>query len=201
MAGQKKALVFLAEGFEEVEALTPVDYLRRSGVTVVTAAVTAEAGGMVSGSHGIGVKSDASLASLEAEGGLKAGQWDAVICPGGLPGAANIAASSLAGRFIQEMFAAGKIVAAICAAPAMVLAPLGILSGKKYTCFPGMEKEVPESASKDARWSGERVVRDGSLITSRGAGTAGEFAVEIIAALVSKTAADALAEKVLMLRK
>jgi 4-methyl-5(b-hydroxyethyl)-thiazole monophosphate biosynthesis len=183
----KKALVFLAEGFEEVEAVTPIDYLRRAGVDVTVAAVGK--GEIVAGSHGIRLKADAALGDVAKE----AASWDAVILPGGMPGAANLAASKEAGAFLKEMAAAGKLVCAICAAPALVLFPLGLLSGKNFTCFPGMESQVT-----GAEWAGGKVVVDNNIITSRGAGTAGNFAVAIIGKLVSEEAGEKIAASVLL---
>jgi 4-methyl-5(b-hydroxyethyl)-thiazole monophosphate biosynthesis len=197
----KKAIVLLAEGFEEVEALTPVDYLRRAGIEVTV--TSTGAGGKnpaVKGSHGIEVNADAALDSLLREGKLSPSEWDGVIVPGGLPGADNLAASKEAGAFISEMAGAGKWVCAICAAPARVLSPLGLLGGRKFTCFPGDEEKVlvPGSSSAGAEWKKDRVVVDGNFITSRGAGTAGEFACAIIGKLVNEGAAKKLAERVLL---
>jgi len=193
----KRALVLLAPGFEEVEALTPVDYLLRAGVDVVTAAISGSAAG-VAGSHGIKVTADGTIEDLAAHGKLAPAGWDAVIVPGG-PGAVNIAASSTANEFIKAMAEAGKWVCAICAAPAVVLAPLGLLGSRKFTCFPGYEDKV-----WDAEWSEDRTVKDanhgksGGIITSRGAGTAGEFSIAIISALVSEAEALQIADRVLL---
>jgi 4-methyl-5(b-hydroxyethyl)-thiazole monophosphate biosynthesis len=187
----KKAVVFLAEGFEEVEAVTPIDYLRRAGVEVTIAA--AGGGQIVTGSHGIPVRADTTLGDLVRQGGAVPASWDAVVLPGGMPGADNLAASAALGSFVKEMAAAGKWVCAICASPAVVLAPLGLLEGRKFTCYPGMEKRV-----SGARWSGDPVVTDGAIITSRGAGTAGDFAAAIIGRLVSEEAAEKLAQSVLL---
>jgi 4-methyl-5(b-hydroxyethyl)-thiazole monophosphate biosynthesis len=185
----KKAIVLLAEGFEEVEAVTPVDYLRRAGIEVATAAVGRDRN--VRGARGVPVTADAILGDLVRKGG--AASWDAVILPGGMPGASNLAASGETGALVKEMAAAGKVVAAICASPAVVLAPLGLLAGRRFTCFPGMEKQVP-----GAQWSGDRVVSDGNLVTSRGAGTAGEFAVAIIGKLLSPAEGKKVADAVLL---
>jgi 4-methyl-5(b-hydroxyethyl)-thiazole monophosphate biosynthesis len=192
----KKVIVFLAEGFEEVEAVTPIDYLRRAGIEVTIAAVNK--GSIVKGSHGIQVVPDASLDDLSGNGKLKPSSWDAVVVPGGLPGADNLAASKPVGDFLKGMAEAGKVVAAICASPARVLAPLGLLEGKKFTCYPNEEKNISPSALTGAEWKEDRVVVDGNLITSRGAGTAGEFACAIIGKLVSGEEAKKLADKVLL---
>ena len=190
----KNVLVLLAEGFEEVEAVTPVDYLRRAAIEVTTAALGSELA--VTGSRGIRVFADASLEDLFLGGKLEPEAWDAVVVPGGAGGADNIAASKRAGDFLKAMAAAGRIVAAICASPARVLAPLGLLAGKGFTCYPGEELKVPPSAG--AVWKEDRVVVDGNLITSRGAGTAGEFAAALIGALLGGEEAATLAGKVLL---
>ena len=179
----KKAIVLLAEGFEEIEAVTPIDYLRRAGVEVTAAAVSGNL--PVKGARGITVHADTTL--HEADG------YDAVIIPGGMPGAANIAASPEAGALITAMAAAGKLVCAICASPAVVLAPLGLLSGRQFTCYPGMEEKV-----QGGRWTADRVVIDGNIITSRSAGTAGEFAVAVIGQLVGKAEGEKIAKAVLL---
>ena len=193
-----EALVLLAPGFEEVEALTPVDYLRRAGIEVTTASLDNDI--MVTGSHNIKVKADIVFKDMLKDEMLSPFHWDAVILPGGIPGAPNIAASQEACVFIKEMANIDKWVCAICAAPALVLAPLGILEGKKFTCFPGMEEKV-----SGAKWCDDRVVIDGKplpsrggIITSRGAGTAGEFAVAIISKLLHELDGKKIAEKVLL---
>ena len=183
----KKALVLLAEGFEEVEAVTSVDYLRRAGVEVTTAAITLFM--TVKGARGIKVDTDTELAGLD----VGTGNWDAVIIPGGKHGAANIAASEESCKLIKNMAAAGKLICAICASPAVVLSPLGLLEGKKFTCYPGMEEKVT-----GGNWSGDRVVVDGNIITSRGAGTSGEFAIAIIEKLLDAAAAKKIADSVLL---
>ncbi|MDR1839962.1 MAG: DJ-1/PfpI family protein [Treponema sp.] len=185
----KKAIVLLADGFEEVEAITPIDYLRRAGVEVTIAAV-ADSLTVKGRWGGLKVTADTPLAGLAKEG---TDGWDAVIVPGGMPGAQNIAASEEAGSLIKKMAVKGKLICAICAAPAVVLFPLGLLSGKKFTCYPGMEEKV-----SGGEWSDRRVVVDGNIITSRGAGTAGEFAIAIIEKLLDEAAAKKIADAVLL---
>jgi 4-methyl-5(b-hydroxyethyl)-thiazole monophosphate biosynthesis len=185
----KNVVALLAEGFEEVEAVTPIDYLRRAGIDVTIAAIgTAAAGGNLSvkGARGITLNADAVLKNLKQD-------WDAVIIPGGMPGATNIAASKEAGALITKMDADGKLICAICASPAVVLAPLGLLSNKKFTCYPGMEERV-----QGATWTDQPVVTDGNIITSRGAGTAGAFAIAIISKLLSQAEGDKIAKAVLL---
>ena len=192
----KSVLVFLAEGFEEVEAVTPIDYLRRAGIEVTVAALGKDL--TVRGARGIQVIADAALDDLAGDGKLKPSSWDGVVVPGGLPGADNLAASKQAGDFLKGMAKAGKLVAAICASPARVLAPLGLLAGKKFTCYPGEEKNISPSLLAGAEWKEDRVIVDGNLITSRGAGTAGEFAAAIIGELLGPEEAKKLMDKVLL---
>lgn len=187
----KKILVLFADGFEEVEAVTPLDYLRRAGFAVTAAALGNDA--HTTGARGITIAADTCLENLAAEKKFTAAAWDAVVLPGGLPGADNLAASGETGRFLREMAAAGKLICAICASPARVLAPLGILAGRKFTCYPGEEKKV-----SGAEWKQDRVVVDGNIITSRGAGTAGEFARAIIEKLAGEGEAEKLAGAVLL---
>ncbi|MDR2596173.1 MAG: DJ-1/PfpI family protein [Treponema sp.] len=169
----KKALIFLADGFEEVEAVTPVDYLRRAGIKVVMAAIGKDAA--VMGSHGISFTADTTLEAMEKQGELDPNGWDCVIIPGGMLGSKNLAACAPVGNFLKKMATVGKTTAAICAAPAVVLAPLGLLEGKRFTCYPEMEKGL-----KSGTWAEDKVVIDGTLITSRAAGTAAEFAFALI---------------------
>jgi len=170
---EKKALIFLADGFEEVEAVTPVDYLRRAGIKVVMAAIGKDTA--VMGSHGISFTADTTLETMEKQGELAPDGWDCVIIPGGMLGSKNLAACAGVGTFLRKISGKGKIVAAICAAPAVVLAPLGLLEGKRFTCYPEMEKGL-----KSGTWTEDKVVSDGNIITSRAAGTAAEFAFAII---------------------
>jgi len=185
----KKAIVLLADGFEEVEAVTPIDYLRRAGVEVTTAAIGDNL--TVKGRWGrLNVTADTTLAKL-ANGGT--GGWDAVILPGGMPGAANLAASKETAALLNEMAAAGKLLCAICASPAVVLSPLGLLKGRKFTCYPGMEEKA-----KEGQWLEKKVVVDGNIITSRSAGTAGAFSIAIIEKLLDEAAAKKIADAVLL---
>ena len=174
-----------------MEAVTPVDYLRRAGLEVISAAI----GGSLAirGARGITINADVTLGELAGKGKAADASWDAVILPGGMPGASNLAASRETGALLREMAAAGKWVCAICASPAVVLAPLGLLSGKKFTCYPGMEEKV-----RGGKWSGDRVVVDGNIITSRGAGTAGAFAVAVIGGLLGEAEGKKVAESVLL---
>ncbi len=180
----KTAIVILAEGFEELEAVAPIDILRRAGVRVTIAGVMDL---QVKSSRNIGVRADALLKDIKD-------LPDAVILPGGLPGATNLAKSAEVADLVKKMNAAGKLVAAICAAPAVVLAPLGILDGKKATCYPGCESGF---STKTVHLK-DRVVRDGNVITSQGPGTSLEFALEIAVQLAGKDMADKVRDQMLI---
>lgn len=177
----KKSYVFLADGFEEIEALGTVDILRRAGVETETVSInpTVE----VTSVHGIPVKGDRTIASV-----TDADEADWLICPGGMPGASNLAACKPLAAMLTAHFKAGKRIAAICAAPAVVLEPLGILNGRKATCYPGMETLV-----NDAEMTGEPVVALDTLITGYGPGAVFKFGFAIVAATKGQKAADELA--------
>jgi 4-methyl-5(b-hydroxyethyl)-thiazole monophosphate biosynthesis len=183
---EKKAIVFLAGGFEEVEAITPIDCLRRAGVNLLTVSISASK--TVTSSRKIPVVADRLITELPP-----AGVYDALILPGGGGGASNLAASTEVGALLKAQAAGGRLIAAICAAPPVVLGPLGLLLNRRFTCFPGMEDQV-----QGAAWSGDPVVRDGNLITSRGAGTAAQWSVAIIAALLGPDEAEKLAKSVVL---
>jgi len=168
-------LVLLAEGCEELEAVTCVDLLRRAEINVVTAGLDEQA---VTASRGVTLVPDCALdEALGAE-------YDMVVLPGGLPGAEHLAADARVIDLLQRMAAVGKYTCAICAAPT-VLAKAGVLAGKRATCYPGCLDDVP-----DVTCTGEAVVRDGAVITSRGPGTAMDFALILIEALVGTEKRD-----------
>ena len=161
--------LFLANGFEEIEALLPLDILRRGGVDVTTVAI----GGAdaVIGTHGIRVGAD--IPDTLFRDSLP----EAVILPGGMPGAENLAASRTVESALRVAATSGGLLCAICAAP-MILGKLGYLVGKSAICFPGFEKELA-----GAEISHNRVVRDGNVITAAGMGVAMEFGLEILKVL------------------
>ena len=163
--------VFLADGFEEIEALSVVDILRRCKLEVRTVSIMDRP--LVTGSHGIPVTADCLLADICPD------DADALVLPGGLPGADFLQASQPLGALLKAADAEGKIVAAICAAP-KVLGALGLTKNRRATCYPGCE-----GALTGAVFCTDRVVRDGNLITSRGAGTAADFAFALAEALGS----------------
>ncbi|MBP9732911.1 MAG: DJ-1/PfpI family protein [Candidatus Omnitrophica bacterium] len=184
MTTAKKVWVILAEGFEEIEAVTPIDVLRRAGLEVTVAGVGSAS---IMGAHGIRITADREVGS---HGDIPA----AIVLPGGMPGASNLAASSEVTALIRKVHASGGIVAAICASPAVVLAPLGLLDGMSATCYPGFEDRLGASVKHSA----ERVVRAGNVITSRGPGTALEFSLAIVEALAGGPAVEALKDQMVL---
>lgn len=182
---KKKALVILAEGFEDIEAVTPIDILRRVNVEVIVAGLTSET---VKSARGTVIKADTLLENA-GEG------YDVVILPGGMPGADNLANSAKVKKMILKMNADGKIIASICASPALVLSPMGLLDGKRATCFPGMETNF----SAKVKFSREKVVQDGNIITSQGPATAFPFALKIAENLVGKDMAEMVGRQTLYL--
>ncbi len=168
--------VFLANGFEEIEALTVVDLLRRAGVETVTVGVGSKT---VVGTHGIAVCADTEGSALTQDA------WDAVVLPGGLPGTTNLEASDTVRRCVDATAKAGGYLCAICAAPS-VLGHFGYLQGKRATCYPGFEDEL-----YGAVVTGEGVVQDGKVITAKSAGVSLPFALCVTAALTTpETAAE-----------
>lgn len=163
-------LLLLAEGFEEIEASTVLDLLRRAGVEVVTANVSG--GDLVRGAHGLAVKADRNLAEVRDR------VFSAVVLPGGMPGSTNLAESADVEHVLKAHAAQGTYVAAICAAP-IVLAKYGLLKGRKATCYPGCEAQLTGARIQD-----EAVVEDGQVITSRGPATAMDFGLTLIEKLV-----------------
>ncbi len=176
--------LFLADGFEEIEALTPVDVLRRAGVDVTTVGVT---GKQVTGSHGITVTADTSA---EEALSAHAGKIDMIVFPGGMPGAKNLDESPVTDRFIELAKADDAYICAICAAP-MILGKRGLLEGRDATCYPGFEQYL-----KGAKYYEASVVVDGNYITSDGMGSALDFALQLVAALKGDDEAERLSRSV-----
>ena len=158
--------LFLAEGFEEIEALTPVDILRRAGKEIATVGIGSKA---VMGAHGIPVVADMS------EDEFADNSPEMIILPGGMPGTLNLDASPTVEKALGAALAADAYIAAICAAPT-ILGKRGLLVGKEATCYPGMEDGLT-----GATLSKETVVRDGRIITAAGMGAALDFALELVA--------------------
>lgn len=177
--------VFLAEGFEEIEALTVVDVLRRAGMDVKTVSITPLRN--VRGAHGIEVMVD----ELFTECDFGKAEW--LICPGGLPGATNLADCEPLGELLKSH---RKGIAAICAAPAVVLAPLGLVEGKPVTCYPGFEKACKIGGGEYQ--SDVAVVSSNDFITAAGPSTALPFALEIVKQTLGAAAADEVASGMLV---
>lgn len=186
------AIVFLADGFEEIEALTVVDYLRRAQVSVFTVAVpckTMKDGNTVTAAHSVTVTADMTFNDFERDYASRLP--DLVYIPGGMPGALNIAECGKAISFIKKCFDAGKYVSAICAAPAVVLSPTGILNGRRWTCYPGMQNQYAGATLPFSTYT-ENVpfVTDGTVITGRGPGCAEQFAMELVRLLCGEETAS-----------
>lgn len=175
-----KAVLFLATGFEDIEVASIIDTLSRGGVEVVIAGLQA---GAIEGKYGIELVPDIAIDEIELE------NYDAVILPGGYPGYANLGADERVLDTVKRAFELGVFVAAICGAPS-VLAKAGILKGKKATIYPGMEAELT-----GAKPSNERVVVDGTVVTSQGPGTALEFGVKLVELLAGEKKARALKDE------
>lgn len=179
----KKAYIFLANGFEEVEALTVVDLLRRAGIEAPTVSVQEDK--IVEGSHGIKVEADFLFAEV------KGTMADAVVLPGGIPGTPNLLACEPLMEMVLGLHAAGSYICAICAAPT-ILGKLGLLDGKKATCYPSCEADMPA-----ADYRTDSVVTDGQFVTSRGVGTAIDFGLKIIELLAGEKEAAEIAESII----
>ena len=162
----KTIFVFLADGFEEIEALTPVDILRRAGLSVKTVSVMDEQ--VVAGAHGVPVLADVMFDEINAE------DAEMILLPGGLPGATNLDAHQGLSLMILDFAKEEKPLAAICAAP-LVFGNRGLLEGKKATCYPGFETYL-----KGAQYTAALVEKDGNFITGKGPGAAMEFAFAIV---------------------
>lgn len=163
-------VVILAPGFEEIEAAAPIDVLRRLGFEVLVAGLE---GREVKGAHGLSFKADCLLSEVRTS----QVKVQAVVLPGGLPGAHHLRDSAAVINLAQEVHAAGHLVAAICAAP-LALDKAGLLEGKRYTCYPGVEAQIRHGTHTDTR-----IERDGLILTAKGAGAAIEFGLAIGAAL------------------
>lgn len=178
----KKTAILFADGYEEVEALTVVDLLRRAKIGCDIVAL--EESDAVTGSHGIRVGADKRLSELDI------GEYDGLILPGGMRGVNNLAADERVLALLRDFAGAGKLTAAICAGPT-VLARAGLLVGRKATCYPGMEDQLTGALP-----CADTVVADGSILTSRGLGTAIPFALALVAYFCGEKQAQALAKAI-----
>ena len=170
--------MFLAPGFEEVEALAPLDLLRRAGLSVTTVAVTPDGDTAVTGSHRITVLADVTAGELARRMETEPTPIEAVILPGGLPGTTNLDESPVVDAALKLADRQGAYLCAICAAP-LVLGKRGYLVGKRATCYPGFESYLEGAVT------GGKVIRDGRIITAAGMGVAQEFGLELVSVLVS----------------
>lgn len=179
-----KVAVFLATGFEEIEAISIIDVLRRGGVELDIVSVS----GMmfVEGAHGITVKSDELFFSIDFS------DYELFVLPGGMPGTSNLAKHEGLCELLKNIFSQGKRIGAICAAP-LVLGQIGLLEGKLATCYPGVESELI-----GANVINQDIVRDGNLITGRGAGVAMKFALELLKDYMSKEEVLELSRKLVL---
>lgn len=174
-----KVFVFLATGFEEIEAVSIIDVLRRGSINTVVVSVTGEK--LVMGAHHIPIQADVLFEQQDfAEGTM-------LVLPGGIPGTTNLEAYKPLGNLINEYYKKGKQLAAICAAP-LILGKMRLLRNEEAICYPGYEEFL-----EDAVLSKERVVRSGKIITGKGAGCAIEFALKIVETLKGQELADKLA--------
>lgn len=178
----KKIAVFFGTGFEEIEALTVVDICRRAKIEVECVSIDNKS--EVAGSHGIVVKMDKGIDDVNFE------ELDMIICPGGMPGTKNLEACSKLTDKIKEFNDNNKLIGAICAAPS-IFGHMGILKGKDACIYPGMEAEL-----YDANVTFNPVTQVGNIITSRGMGTAIDFALTITANLVGQDTADQLSKAI-----
>ncbi len=178
----KICYVFLAEGFEEIEALTVVDLLRRARLKVETVSIAGT--DMVTGSHAISVKADTKIEDVNLR------QAGMLVLPGGMPGTKNLAECTELIEMLREFDETNRRIAAICAAPS-ILGELGLLKNKKAVCYPGNEEKL-----LGAEVLKEEVVTDGNITTSRGMGTAIPFGLELIKLIVSETEAGAMKNKI-----
>lgn len=165
----KQSYIFLAPGVEEIEAMATIDALRRADIPVVAVAVDTTL--LIKGATGQTVVADSLLSDIDTA------DADWLIAPGGVPGAPNLHASKAVSDMLLAHFAKGGRIASICAGPAVVLAPLGILKGKKATCYPGLGDQIDSNGGEYVK---EKVVTAPGLITSEGPGTTLPFAIEII---------------------
>ena len=169
--------IFIAPGFEEIEALATLDILRRAELEVQSVGV---GGKTITGSHGIPVVCDITEAEVSAD------ELEMVILPGGMPGTLNLEKSPVVQKYIDFVLKQDLWLAAICAAPS-ILGHKGVLEGKRVTCFPGYDTQLG-----NARYTGDAVVQDGKLVTGKGPGAAIPFALKLVECLISKERADLL---------
>lgn len=178
----KKVYVFLADGFEDIEALIPVDVLRRGGVEVVTVS-TVEDSQIATSAHGVQVVADAMIDECTFD------DADLLLLPGGMPGASNLYECNAVRQAVLNQHRQQKRIAAICAAPAVVLAQTGVLDGRRATCYPGFEQLLTK-----AEYTADLVTVDGHVTTAEGPAAALPFAYELLSQLVDAETSRQVAE-------
>ena len=178
-----KLAICMANGCEEIEGLTVVDILRRADISIDMVSINDTL--TVTGSHGIEFRADKLITEVSSD------DYDGIVLPGGMPGTTNLEANTLVQRNLSTMFNKGKLVAAICAAPS-ILGKNGIANGKNVTSYPGYEDAFAKSNYKT-----DAVVVDGNVITSRGMGTAIDFALAILTYIKGEAAAEDMTNKII----
>ena len=199
LSAEKSVLVPIGHGSEEIETTCIVDTLVRAGAKVTVASV--EPGELCCVmSRGIKITADASLADSDD---LENKQWDAIVCPGGMPGAERLRDDPRLTRMLTKQATSGSFVAAVCAAPAVVLETHGILNGCKATCYPAppFVSKLEEEPGRYVDSEAEKVVVDGNVVTSRGPGTSLLFALKLVELLYSSEKAEELAAQMLVVRE
>lgn len=178
---KKRVLIILADGFEEIEAIAPIDLLRRAGLDVLVAGLTKK---NISGAHGISLSCEAVVSDIHLQ------PFDAVVLPGGNPGTSNLLNSDMVLEIVHNNHRENNLTAAICAAP-QILDKAGILTGKQFTCYPGVEEKITHGT-----FVNEPVVIAGNVITGRSAGSSIEFGLAIIATLLGKKVSEEIQSKI-----
>ena len=177
-----KVYLFLADGFEEIEAIAPVDIFRRAGIEVITVSISDEK--LVRGAHNISLMADALFSETDFL------ENDLLYLPGGMPGTKNLDAHEGLKKLLLKQASSNKKIAAICAAPS-ILGKLGLLNGKEAICYPGFEDQLT-----GAVLSKEKVVKSGAISTAKGAGVAIQFSLKLVEELKGKQAADKIADSI-----
>lgn len=180
----KKVFVFLAEGFEEIEAITPIDVLRRANIDVTTVSISDKK--EVSGAHNITFLADAVFAETDFS------DADLLVLPGGMPGSSNLNEHKALKDLLIDFSKKDKLIGAICAAP-LVLGGLGLLRGKTATCYPGVEEKLI-----GAKHTGLPLEVDGNIVTAKGIGAAMKFALQLVTMLKSREEANNLAKEMVL---
>lgn len=193
----KTIVVFFADGFEEIEGLTPVDYLRRAGQNVIMVQVpssTTKEKNVVTSAHNIKIITDMTLDEFFNQ--YKENYPDCCICPGGSNGAKNLGATKDLLSYLEKAYSKGLLIAAICAAPAVVLGKTNILKDKNWTCYPGMAEETKDEYRKN--YIDLPFLTDGTLVTGRGPGASEQFAMELVKNLCGQETFDKIKNDALL---